>query len=78
MYLFLFHVHWRSASMSVCAKASDPLGQELQATWVLGTEPRASGRAASTLNYLAISPAQFILFLLWIITYLPSRRSQLW
>lgn len=40
-------------------KALDPLEVELQAsvTWLLGTKFCSSGRAASTLNHRAFSPA---------------------
>lgn len=53
-------------------EASDPLQLELQMvvgrlTWVLGTEPEFSGRAASALSCWAISPASCISFLLLIL-----------
>jgi hypothetical protein len=51
LYLFLFHVRWCFACVYGCGT-----GQLWSAMWVLGVEPRFSGRAASALNYGVISP----------------------
>ena len=62
-YLLLFYVYWCFACMYICVEGirfwSD---RELwAAVWMLGIEPRSSGRSASALNYWAISPAPVLL-----------------
>jgi hypothetical protein len=51
-YLFLFCVHWHSASLYVCVRVSGPLELEgdRQRQVVLGIEPRSFGRTARALN----------------------------
>jgi hypothetical protein len=63
LFIFIFSVH----HCCVCMRESDPLEQELQlwaVMWVLGTEPRSSGRAVSALNCWAISIALFLILVL--------------
>lgn len=48
----LFYAHWCFACMDACARVSESLELERQTSvrWVLGTEPRLSGRGTSVFN----------------------------
>lgn len=55
----IFYVLWCLAYMCVFVRVSGSLELELQSgaiMWVLGTDPKASGRAAIALHHLDISP----------------------
>ena len=47
-YLPLFYVHWHLACMCVYVRVSDLSCED--SMWLLGIEPRTSGRAFSALN----------------------------
>jgi hypothetical protein len=53
-----------------------PWNRWLQAAmWVLGIEPRSSGRIASALNYGTISPVFFSFFFFWFFFFFRDRVS---
>ena len=66
----LFYMHWCFACMSVwgCRIPWNWNHRQLWAfLWVLGIEPRSSGRTASVLNHWSISPVPTASFSLWVL-----------